>query len=255
MNKYAYNENWLMKIRYDESAKFNLICFPWGGGNASSFVVWKSLPKDLVNIWAVKMPGRETKIDNEFIYYSSELINFIIDSLPISKTIPFIFYGHSLGAGLAFQTILELKLRNLSLPALYFATGRMPPHYSNNNPIANMNNIEIINYITKFGGVGVEISEEEEFLRYYLEKIKADYILNSSIPAFKPSPLPIYINIINGKDDPLIQIDKLNEWSLHTCFPLESVLLPGGHFFMKEVFKEFINIIELRINQTLIAKC
>lgn len=247
MKQNLCDKNWFMEIRYNELAKFNMLCFPWGGGNASSFLIWKMLPYNLVNIWALKMPGRESRIDDKLIYCSSELIKLIINALPLSSEIPLIFYGHSLGAGLAYQTIIELNHRQLLLPKLFIASGRMPPHYSNSNPIANMNNIEIINYVKTLGGVGAEIPHTDEFLKYYLPKIKADYKINSTIPNFEAHPLPICIKIINGKDDPLIKGDKLSEWSLHTCHPLESFILPGGHFFMNEGFKEFINLIEKQI--------
>lgn len=236
-----FDKNWFMSIRQHPKAKFDLVCFPCGGGAASSFWSWKTLSLN-ANIWALKLPGREARSHESPIHDATELIPQILEALP-NCTKPFIFYGHSMGAGLAFLSILALQKNNRTLPKLFIAAGREPAHFSYPNPIENLESEDLINYLLNLGGIHQEIPRHEDFLRQYLLKIKSDYRLNSSIPKQDPNPLPLSIYVINGESDPLINLTRMQEWSEYTTEPIHIDILPGRHFFMEEnkpLFKEKI---------------
>lgn len=118
----TFDRNWFMPIRNEKVASINIVCFPWGGGGASVFWPWKKIDYD-ANIWALKLPGRESRIAESLITSASKLVDYIIDALPPSFRKPCIFYGHSMGAGIAMQTINTLYKMKRTLPKMLIASG------------------------------------------------------------------------------------------------------------------------------------
>jgi len=140
-----FDKNWFAAIKNNEFGVVNIVCFPFGGGGVSSFWAWKNyLIK--ANIFVLKLPGRETKRFEPLINCSKKLANHIVDALPLSLKYPLIFYGHSMGAGLAHLTILELYKRNRLLPSLLIVSGREPPHIPYIYSVNNLNDKELIQH-------------------------------------------------------------------------------------------------------------
>lgn len=235
-----FDPHWFLRIQEVSKTALNLVCFPYGGGGAGAFVPLKqaNLP---VNIWALKLPGREKRIDEPRFTSASHLVDTLLEILPTQN--PFIFYGHSMGAGIAFETILSLKQRGCSLPFALIASGREPPHFSYPNPIFNLTDAALVSYIQALGGFPGEMSNDSSFITPYLQKIRADYQLNDSLPIRIPQALPMEIHVINGENDPLINKYQISEWKLYSQFPISESWLPGDHFFIHKQFKEFTKFI------------
>lgn len=241
-----FDTNWFMPIRNEKAASVNIVCFPWGGGGASAFWSWKKIDGN-VNIWALKLPGRESRIAESLITSASKLVDYIIEALPSSFRKPYIFYGHSMGAGIAMQTINTLYKMKRTLPKMLIASGRMAPHHTLGNPTIHLNDGSLIEYLQKLGGLKKTFLKNENFLKQYIPKIRSDYKLNSTIESKSLIKLPLAISIINGRNDPLIEIDELNSWEEYTQYPLSSHILPGNHFFIEKFFSKFMEKIHLEI--------
>ena len=206
----------------------NLFSIWWG--SASKFWLWKKLQVQ-ADIWALKLLGRDNRISEPLVTSSADLVDSIIKVLPPDSKIPFIFYGHSMGAGLSFQTILQLQKQRKLMPELLIASGREAPHLKFHGIKIQLSDENIVKYIQELGNRSGKISKNEEFIKQYIPKIKADYILSHDIPVEEPTPLSLHIYIINGGEDPLVRKELLSEWQKHTLYPITSTISPGGHFF------------------------
>ncbi len=235
------DSTWFLNIKSHPESRATLICFPHGGGSASVFWPWQAIPLEL-DIWALKLPGRDKRIAETPITSPTELVNLILEALPKSFSKPFIFYGHSMGAGIAFELILELQKQKRRLPSLYIASGREPPHYKYRHSVNNLDDDELIHYVKSLGSAPDNLPTNTDFLKLYLPKIRADYILNANIPQRNPITLPIPIAIINGKEDRLLEMKNLQDWSLYSSYPVHSSFLSGNHFFIENNFSEFSTV-------------
>lgn len=236
-----------MALNEVTNPRFNIICLPCGGGSASSFYSWKSFFPES-NLWALKLPGRDSRIAEPFIILANHIVEVIIENLSQNFREPLIIYGHSMGAGIAFQTVAELFKLGMPLPQLLILSGREAPHFTYNNVTTEMDDEQLIRYIEQLGGATRTIPRHLDFLNQYLIKIRADYQLNSSIATLIPQSLPVKISLINGSDDPLIDFERLHQWSQHTEYPINSNVLPGGHFFCEEFFEKFMLVVQQQIS-------
>lgn len=238
---------WLLPIRFNEDIKTTIICFPHGGGSVSSFRYWVNLPTD-ANIWALNLPGRDSLIDHQPLTSATHLIEQIKEALLEKFTDRTIFYGHSMGAGLAFEAIITMQNAFNKIPDLFIATGRHPPHHHYPVKVENLTDELLLEYIENLSDLKRELPRHEEFLQFYIPKIRADYALNNSIPIHSATPLSIPMTIINGENDSLINHHQLAEWQQHTAFPLQSTVVAGGHFFMEKDPVAFLQLVSESID-------
>lgn len=245
-----FDKKWFLNIKKVDSPKATIICLPCGGGSAAFFWNWKTIPLE-VNIWALKLPGRDNRITEAAITSANEVVSHILQALPTHFDHPIIFYGHSMGAGIAFEMILALQAQKRQLPSLLIASGREPPHCEYRFTVQHLNDDALLQYIQKLGGVSQKIPTNPEFLQQYLPKIRADYQLNSDLPRREIIKLPLSIAIINGDTDPLIRADKLAHWEEYTELSFESIFLAGDHFFMETNPEYFISRISKMVTTIL----
>lgn len=245
------DKKWFLNIKYHPEACATVLCLPCGGGSASSFWSWQDLHLN-VNVWALKLPGRDNRIAESFITSPKQLILSIIEAMPRTWPTPFILYGHSMGAGLAFELILALQKQGRALPALFIAAGREPPNCEYRFTVKELSDEGLISYIQGLGGVYQQIPADIHFLKLYLAKIRADYQLNANIPSHSNVTLPVPIVIMNGDTDPLVGMETLNDWRRFTTKSFQSILLSGDHFFMNAEKNTFIQTVTHCIAKVLI---
>lgn len=242
------DKKWFLNIKKVAHPHATLICFPYGGGSASFFWNWQTIPLD-IDIWALKLPGRDNRITEAAITSSSELITHILNAFPQVFENDFILYGHSMGAGIAFETILALQNQQRQLPALLIASGREPPHCEYRFHVNHMDDEELLQYIQKLGGVGQKIPHNKEFLQHYIPKVRSDYVLNSNLPRHNIIQLPMPIATINGHQDPLLRMETLALWKEYSSQTYENDILEGNHFFMESNPELFLDKVKCHIER------
>ena len=236
-------KNWLVRIKHCKSPRIRLVCFPFGGGSAASFWNWQSKLAHDIELWAVRLPGRETRITERFITDANKVVESISEEIKYLRDVQFVFYGHSLGAGLACQTAKLLRLNGETLPSLLIASGRLPPHYPYTGSWAHQPEKELIDHLMNLGGIPTNIIKNEPFLSAYLPKIRADFELNETLFYGHFSAFDFPITVINGINDPLVSEKSLQEWQNYTNGEFKAFKINGGHFFIQSHFNEFISIL------------
>ncbi|MCX6626110.1 MAG: thioesterase domain-containing protein, partial [Candidatus Solibacter sp.] len=95
-----------------------LFCFPHAGGGAGQ-------PLDLSG-WAaipVRLPGRESRLAEAPFERMGPLVAALADNIDSYLDRPFAFFGHSMGAVVAFELARELRRRSRPLPMMLIASG------------------------------------------------------------------------------------------------------------------------------------
>ncbi|WNG32869.1 thioesterase [Archangium violaceum] len=234
---------WLVRIKPCEQPRLTLICFPFGGAGAGSFWEWGKALADDIELWAVRLPGRESRSTEEYVTSSEQAVACIVRELKALRERKIVFYGHSMGAGLAYQTAMALRSMNEPLPELFIASGRMPPHKPYPGGWGERPDKELLDHVIKMGGIPAELSRNESILSLYLPKIRADFRLNENLFYGRAPVFDFPITLINGVEDPLVQEDGLEEWREHTRGAFKSFKLPGGHFFLQSHAGEFLKLV------------
>ena len=80
-----------------------------------------------IELWAINPPGRGSRLAEPPALSVLEMASAIADALAPHTLKSFAFFGHSLGAAVAFDTARALAARSLHLPLLLFASSHLPP--------------------------------------------------------------------------------------------------------------------------------
>src|SRR5262249_9724493 len=95
-------EKWV-PFRLDRGfVRCRLFCFPHAGGNATAYQSLRRLMPPDIDLCPVELLGRAARIDEPAIRNMGELIDMLSDALRPLLDVPFAFFGHSVGACIAY---------------------------------------------------------------------------------------------------------------------------------------------------------
>lgn len=209
-----------------------LVCFPYGGGSAGAFRNLSNVLSEDADVWVLKMPGREERSGEPAPTAIGTIVEAVVEELRHFDR-PFLFYGHSLGAGLALEVAHVLDRLGRATPDQLILSGRMPPHVKYSSLLIEMSDDELWEYIRAESLLDLPSDSSSPFARMALKLLQGDLDLNAQLTYQFIKPLPIPLDVINGIDDPLIDTARVDEWARYTSVRFRSHLLPGGHFYFR----------------------
>lgn len=107
----------------------DLYCFPYVGGSAPVlYESWCTHLPDFVQVRAVLLPGRGTRVKEQPMTNILEMADRIATAmLPLLREEPFAFFGHGYGAVLAFEVARAVKQKIGREPLILFVAGSASP--------------------------------------------------------------------------------------------------------------------------------
>ncbi|XP_075409513.1 S-acyl fatty acid synthase thioesterase, medium chain [Tenrec ecaudatus] len=178
------NEKIVSCLYQNPDAIFRLICFPWAGSGSIYFAKWGQKVHDLLEVHSIRLAGRESRSEEPFSRDINQAVDEIVCALlPLLRDKSFAFFGHSMGAHLAFMTARQLKEQYHLEPMHFFVSSASPPQavlscdmsciFGSEDTI--INNVEAWKDVTS-GNVGMYHRPGGHF--YLLEPSNEDFIQN-----------------------------------------------------------------------------
>src|SRR5207248_8086141 len=100
---------WFLAPRQNAQAKLRLFCFPYAGGGSSVYRGWaERLPRD-VEVCLAQLPGREARLRETALTSLSQIVDELAEHIKPYLDKPFAFFGHSMGAMIAFELARRLR--------------------------------------------------------------------------------------------------------------------------------------------------
>ena len=227
-----------------------LFCFPFAGSGASYFSSWARHYSDTkVQLCGVQYPGRESRIREPLISDISILVSELSHAISeLSAGIPFAFYGHSMGATIAYEIALHLEKNRRPLPEFLCLSGRNPPHHpKQTNDLCHLSDAEFIREIEKLGNLPKQIIEDPELINFLLPIMRNDALL---LKNYKPVPGRIVkcpLDVHGGDEDPCADSQCLAEWEAYTTMDFNVKVFEGSHFFINQYQSEICALLKDRI--------
>ncbi len=212
-----------------------LFCFHHGGGGASSFNGWYRLLPPSVDMFRVQLPGREDRLDEGLIDTIDGVIEGLVPQLAPLLDRPAVFYGHSLGAIVAFEAIRRLRRDGNPLPAALFVSGRRAPHLPLSHPPFGLaSQEELTGYLASMGGVPDALLKKAHWRNQLMPIVRNDLNISDLYVHRLEPPLPCPITFFAGISDPWVKSPERQGWQHHTASAFRLVELAGGHFFGRD---------------------
>ncbi|MFB7612628.1 thioesterase II family protein [Streptomyces gardneri] len=220
-----------------------LVCFPHAGGAASSYVPLSRLLSPAVDVLAVQYPGRQDRHRERPIESVTRLAELVADALDTVDDRPYAFFGHSMGAVVAYETARTLSARSAPGPLRLFLSGRAAPEPRPQDADRMTSDADVIAAIRMLGGTGVGVLDDPELMEMALPALRADYRAIGSY-AWEPGPpLDCPITALVGDADPVAPVASVAAWSGFTDADSDLRVFPGGHFYLDGRTEEIGDVI------------
>ncbi len=222
-----------------------IFCFPYAGGISSLiYSKWKVKMKGKIEIIPVNMPRRNALIAEEGLDSIDEVVDLIIDTMKDDFKGSYAFWGHSMGAIVAYELTLALQMRGFELPRHVFFSGVKPFHLeTQRNPIHTYNDEDFIDEIYALNGTRDKTFDNLEFREIFLPILREDFRLVYNYKYYsKKGKLTMPITAMMGSEEKIDELEK-NEWHELTRSKVSVYTLPGNHFFIDNNVAEIEAII------------
>ncbi|MGW7820217.1 thioesterase II family protein [Streptomyces puniciscabiei] len=229
----ADSENWIRVYRRAPEG-VRLFCFPHAGGAAGSYYAWaRALPGD-IELLALQYPGRQDRGHEAHLRSVPELADRIHAAIRPRLDAPFAFFGHSMGAVLAFEVARRIAREGGTAPEHLFVSGRRAPSLVRHEQLHRASRSVFVAEMRRLGGTDPRILADRELLDMVLPTVLADYEAIETY-RFEPGPaLPCDITGLAGDSDPRASVDEVAAWAEHTAGRFDLRIFPGGHFYLDD---------------------
>ena len=221
--------------------KPRLFCFPNAGAGALAYRPWIAPLSPAVSACPIRLPGRETRIHEEPLQSMAALVKAVEAALTPYLDHPFAFFGHSMGAAIAFELARSLRRHGKTLPAALYVSGARAPQFRLNwTPPPAPDDRELLEQLRRLDGIPTEVLENPQVLEYALPVFRADTALFRNYVYATEAPLPLPIFAYGGRSDPNVSPEHVEAWREQTTSTFVRREFEGGHFFINSASEEFL---------------
>ncbi len=241
---------WIAFHKPSPQARLRLFCFPYAGGGASVFRAWQGALPPEIEVCPVQPPGRENRLSEERFRRAAPLIRAVSQAVAPLLDLPFAFFGHSLGAVVAYETAIAVREALAKSPALLIASGRRAPQIPEDDPTYNLSGSEFRAKLENLEGTPKQVLEHPELMELMEPLLRADFEINDTYEPSRKEPLECPVTAFGGLEDGEVEREHLEEWRAVTRGRFRVRMFPGGHFFLNEQRHSVTSVLAQELMQT-----
>ncbi|MFI0822562.1 thioesterase II family protein [Streptomyces sp. NPDC021098] len=221
----------------DDSAGLRLLCFPYAGGGASAYRRWQRGLDAYgagARVMPVQLPGREGRMNEPRFHDLHDLVADLDEQLESELEYPHVFYGHSMGALIAYALTCRRQQRGAPLPlALVLSSYRAPHLPAPEIADPGASDEELAAELARLGGIPKAILKHPDFLAALLPIARDDLLLCTTSSGSDIESVRVPLHLFVGARDRLVSLPELLAWRRYAARGCEVRVMPGGHFFIR----------------------
>lgn len=239
--------SFLVHFKPNPGARARLFCFPYAGAGASVYRPWVAAFAPSIEIIGVQLPGRESRFTEPPFDRMGPLLEALLPAIlaAISPGLdpssahpparPFAFFGHSLGALVAFELCRRLRAAGAKLPAHLFVSGRSAPQIAlDEEPLHALPDKDLIAGLVRYNGTPAAVLADEELMELVLPAVRADFAIHETYAYASERPLDLPLTAFGGTADDTVTEAHLEAWRPQTSRGFRRQMFPGDHFYLND---------------------
>jgi surfactin synthase thioesterase subunit len=236
---------WIRRLQPVPDSQVRLVCFPFAGGAAGYFHWLQALLGSDIEVLGVQYPGRQDRRREPVIEDIRILADQVYEALSLWVAQPLAFFGHSMGAVVAFEVARRFALHGQRPPLALFPSGRRAPSRHRVEQLHLADDAGIAAELRSVGGTDPLLLTDDELLQMILPAVRGDYrAIETYRGPISQVVLDVPITTLIGDRDPKVSIEEANAWREHTTGKFALHVLPGGHFYLQDNASEVAGYIK-----------
>ncbi|GAA1429179.1 alpha/beta fold hydrolase [Streptomyces thermospinosisporus] len=213
-----------------EHPERRLVCFPHAGGAASFFRPWSQYADPATELLAVQYPGRENRFREALIPTMDPLASAVTEALLALPPLPTVLFGHSMGAAVAYETLLRLQQAGAGHFTRLCVSGKSPDGAAGR---AVRTDEEVVEAVRSLGGTHAAVLDDPDLRELLLPAIRNDYRLIDGYRRRADAPLlRADVHALTGDRDPQVTPEQAARWGALASGSFTLTVLEGDHFYL-----------------------
>jgi acyl transferase domain-containing protein/surfactin synthase thioesterase subunit len=230
----AHEPRVLVPIRKPAAARLSLFCFPHAGGNAATFRAWSSGLPEGIEVHAVQLAGRGDRLDEAPLTRIERIADEVTAALLPRLDRPFAFFGHCLGAILAFEVLQRLREQHGRRAEHFFASGAPAPQLYLLPDLHTLPEPRFLEMLRLIGFTSTELlNRDGEMRALAMPSLRADFEVVAHYRHRPRAPLASPITAFGAFDDVFAGERALEAWREQTTAAFAMFRRPGNHYFIE----------------------
>ena len=204
-----------------------------------------------LQVLPVELPGRNSRMKEPRLENMSALVEAILQGIgPLLNEGPFAFFGHSMGAWVAYSLTKELQRRGGPLPVTLFVSGNRSPTLAgieNDLDPVSMHTLEphdFWNAMERRYGENPDL-KNESMKKFIMPLLQSDFTVVETYEAPEDAIVPCPLVVLGGNSDNRYNEAQLEAWT--DCSTEEMFRgvhwFDGDHSFLKPNIEQVISLI------------
>ncbi|MEU0118076.1 alpha/beta fold hydrolase [Streptomyces bobili] len=219
-----------------------LFTFHHAGGSPSSFAGWRRELAPETEVVPVRLPGRGRDGRSPRYHDMTSLVEALAEDLgPDLDEGPHAFYGHSMGALVAYRLTRWRARRGRRLPARLMVGAFAAPHlFHGFQDTRHLDDGELRDWLVAVSAtpatLAALVDDSDRLGEAILARLREDLGLCAGAREAEPSapPLACPVDVFTGTEDPLVPSADAARWNSYSSAGTIVYEIPGGHFFPRE---------------------
>lgn len=233
-----------------KNPRLRLFCFPYAGGGIATFNPWNQLLPAEIEVAIITLPGRGSRLIEPAYSSMAEIVENLFKAFQNEQpSIPCLFFGHSMGARIAYELMAKMQAHNHPLPKHFFASGSIAPtRLRKKKSIHHLSDEALIRKLGKMNPGSREVLANKELASMLLPSLRADFRIVETYQCLHATQLACSVSVFAGKRDDEAKAAEILPW--HALFSSHTTphWFEGNHFFVDShrvsVTKEIVRILE-----------
>ena len=225
--------DWFIRPQPKLAPSTRLICLPYAGGSAATYVPWSRLLPPEVELIALQPPGRGSRMAQPPHSQMQPLVSELMSVFQKVTDRPYVIFGHSLGSRVGFELMLQCQMKGIAASGALHRLGQpgtapVKAGAAHTRPAG----CEVCRGAARPGWHARGGLNNSELIQWLLPLLRADFRIADTHRSSRTA-LNCPLTVLGGTEDETVSATEIEAWRDVAASECDIHWVNGGHFFVE----------------------